>query len=160
MAVDILSTAQLEALIGCPKRVENTSARRRQDAQHYRLDYSARSETGDDAFVIFTRQNIRIADDYSAGLRWRSPSGEEVILVRCNGSSHRHSNALEAESFVDRCHAHWATERYASAGRRIDTYAQPVDAYGSLDGALHYLTRIANISGLDTTPDTQDLFKP
>lgn len=84
--------------------------------------------------------------------------GEEVILVRCNGSDHPHANALEGERFVGRCHVHTATERYASVGRKIESFARVEAAYRTLEGALHHLVELANISGLDTKPDQPSLF--
>lgn len=159
MTTDTISQEQLDALIGCAKRVEGPTGRERQEAQHRSRDYALRSEDGEYSFVAFTRQNVRVADDFSAGLRWIRPSGADVILVRCNGSSHAHRNALEDGGFADRCHVHLATERYVAADRRIETYAEPDDTYRTLAGALHRLTNIANIAGIETVPDHPDLFE-
>jgi Domain of unknown function DUF1828 len=50
--------------------------------------------------VIFTRQSTVIASCFSAGLRWKSKTGEDVILLRCNGADHEHFNAIERERSV------------------------------------------------------------
>jgi hypothetical protein len=79
--------------------------------------------------------------------------------MRCNGSDHEHMNPLERAQFKDVCHIHRATERYLAAGRKADHYAEPTRSYRTLGGALHHLTQLASISGLDTQPDEPDLFE-
>ena len=78
--------------------------------------------------------------------------------MRCNGSDHPHGNALERQKFGAQTHIHKASERYIVAGRKPETFALPTAEYQSLEGALHHLTELANISGLKTTPDEPDLF--
>lgn len=160
MQAESLTQAQIDLLIACPKQADGARARDRQEARHLQRDYRLQSEDGEHSFIAFTRQNVRLTDDFSAGLRWLSPSGVEVILVRCNGSSHAHNNAIEGDRFVGVCHVHRATERYVSVDRTIDTWAQPDESYRTLAGALHRLTNIANIRGIDTEPEHSDLFKP
>lgn len=158
MAIESLTDAQISELIRCPKQVGRTNPRSRVEGKHMRRDFSAASLDGSHEFVIFTRQSTVIPDNYSAGLRWKSKTGVEVILVRCNGGDHAHFNAVEGERFEGRCHVHLATERYASVGRKIESFARIEDDYKTLQGALDHLARIANISGLDTQPDERSLF--
>lgn len=158
MAIDSLTQAQIEELIACQKQVERPHVRTRQDGRHTRRDFDAHSADGRHEFVVFTRQSTVIPQSFSAGLRWRSKTGEDVILVRCNGSDHEHFNAIEAQKFTGQCHVHMATERYAAAGRKIESFARPDKGYRTLDGALHSLTQLAHITGLDTKPDELDLF--
>jgi predicted ATPase len=86
-----------------------------------------------------------------------SRSGEDVMLMRCNGNDHLHPNRLEGEAIRDQCHVHLATERYILAGLRVEGYAQPSENYQTLDGALHELAHRANISGLKTEADAKPL---
>jgi hypothetical protein len=158
MAVESLTDEQIADLLGCPKQVDRANPRSRQDGKHLRRDFDARSVDDRHYFVIFTRQSTVIPESFSAGLRWKSKTGEEVMLLRCNGSDHEHFNAIEGMRFSGTCHVHKATERYAAAGRKVESFALPDTAYRSLNGALHHLAQLANISGLDTQPDTPDLF--
>lgn len=159
MSVLTLTDAQIDALIACPKRVENPNSKGHIDGKHHRRDHNVISLDGAHSFVLFRRQSTLIPDSFSAGLRWRSKSGEDVILLRCNGSDHEHSNAIERQRFAAHQHVHRATERYILAGRKAECYAEATVIYSTLDGALHHLMKLANISGMPTQPDEPDLFK-
>lgn len=158
MAVETLTDEQIRSLLACHKRVENPHAKERTEGKHTRRDYRVESLDGKHRFSLFTRQSTRIASGFSAGLLWKSKTGEEVILLRCNGSDHAHPNTLERTRLVDQCHVHEATERYIASGKKSEGYAQATTIYRSLGGALHHLVQRANIGGLSTQPDEPDLF--
>lgn len=158
MAIETLTDAQIDELLSCAKRVDNPTSRAKTEGKHIRRDYRVTSTDGQHEFVLFSRQSTLIHESFSAGLRWRSKTGEEVILMRCNGSDHPHGNALERQRFSAQAHIHKASERYIVAGRKPETFALPTTEYQSLEGALHHLTELANISDLKTTPDEPDLF--
>ena len=159
MSIEALNQAEIDELIACPKRVTNPSSRPKTEGKHIRHDYQVASVDGRHEFVIFTRQSTMIAESFSAGLRWRSKTGEEVILMRCNGADHPHNNSLERSRFEFRCHVHQATERYLASGRKVDSFAEVTDAYRTLGGALHHLLKLTSISGLNTGPDETDMFQ-
>lgn len=161
MGMETLTDEQIAQLLAVPKRVENPQARERQEGKHTRRDYRVVSEDGAHRFSLFARQSTRIADGFSAGLLWHAKSGEEVILLRCNGSDHPHPNKIEQQRIEFQCHVHITTERYIQANRKPEGYAEATDAYRTLAGALHELARRANIRGLTTEPDgpiSHDLF--
>ena len=158
MSVLTLTDAQIDELLRTPKRVQNPASREREDGKHLRRDYRVASDDGRHEFVLFTRQSTVIKDGFSAGLRWRSKTGEEVILLRCNGADHPHVNALERDRFESEFHVHKATERYILAGKRSEGHAEATDAFRTLGGALNEVMRIATISGLTSKADEDDLF--
>lgn len=158
MALVTLTDAQIQDLLSCRKRVENPGSKARTEGKHVRRDFRVLSEDGRHEFVLFTRQSTLISDNFSAGLRWKSKSGEEVILMRCNGSDHPHGNSIECDEFGAQAHIHRATERYILAGKKAESFANPTEEYTTLSGALHELVRLANILGLETKPDEPDLF--
>jgi hypothetical protein len=158
MSVLTLTDAQIDDLLRMPKRVQNPASREREDGKHLRRDFRVVSEDGRHEFVLFTRQSTIIRNGFSAGLRWRSKTGEEVILLRCNGSDHAHVNALERDRFEAKFHVHRASEQYILAGKRSEGRAEPTDAFRTLGGALHEVMRLANISGLSSKADEDDLF--
>lgn len=158
MSVLMLTEAQIQDLMSCPKRVENPGSKSRTDGKHVRRDFRVVSVDGKQEFVLFTRQSTVIPESFTAGLRWRSNSGEEVILLRCNGADHAHGNAIEHEQFEAQQHIHTATERYLAAGRKAEGYALPTAKYSTMTGALHEVTRLANVAGLQTEADEPDLF--
>lgn len=158
MSLVTLTDAQIEDFVSCRKRVENPGSKVRTEGKHTRRDFRVHSEDGRHEFVLFTRQSTVINDNFSAGLRWKSKTGEEVILVRCNGSDHPHGNSIERDEFGAQTHIHRATERYIVAGKKAESFAKPTENYTTLAGALHELVRLANIVGLETKPDEPDLF--
>ena len=158
MAIDNLTDQRIGELIDCAKIVQRPNVRSKIEGKHERRDIAVRSVDDEHEFILFTRQSILLSNGFTAGLRWKSKSGEEIILLRCNGSDHEHMNAIERQRFADTCHVHRATERYAVAGRRVETFAVVDSSYRTLGGALHRLVEIAHISGLDTQPDEHDLF--
>lgn len=158
MSVLTLTDSQIDDLLRAPKRVQNPASREREDGKHLRRDYRVLSDDERHEFVLFTRQSTIIKDGFSVGLRWRSKTGEEVILLRCNGADHPHVNALERDRFEGEFHIHRATERYILAGKRSEGHAQTTHSFRTLAGALHEVMRIANITGLTSRADENDLF--
>lgn len=159
MGLETLTDEQIQTFLACAKRVLNPASKTRQDGKHMRRDFRVSSLDGQHEFVLFTRQSTLIDESFSAGLRWMSKTGEEPILLRCNGADHPHGNAIERTRFGAACHVHRATERYIALGKKTESYAEVNSAYSTLEGALHYLVQQANITGLATQPDQPSLFK-
>ena len=153
MGIEILTDDKIAQLLSAPKRVQNPQGREKLEGKHRRRDYRVLSEDGEHRFALFTRQSTKIPDGFTAGLLWHAKTGEDVVLLRCNGSDHPHPNVLESERIECKCHVHLATERYIQANRKSEGYAQETRAYHTLDGALHHLVQRANIQGLKTEPD-------
>lgn len=159
MLVALLTDKRIQELLAMPKAVVNRGARESAEGQSFRVDYKAVAREHDEEFVVFVRRHVEMRDSFTAGLRWHPKSAEDVILMRCNGSNHRHVNHIERTGFeVGHCHIHIATERYLLAGRQAEQYAETTTAYSTAKGALHELCKRCNISGLDTEPDELDLF--
>ena len=159
MSLLTLTDAEIDQLLGMPKQVQNPGSRERKEGKHLRKDFRVQSHDEKYEFVLFTRQSTVIHNGFSAGLRWCSKTGEDVILVRCNGADHPHVNALERDAFDSQFHIHRATAKYISAGKRSEGRADPTNRFRTLSGALHEIVRIGNISGLSTQPDEADLFE-
>jgi hypothetical protein len=159
MASINLTDDVIAKLISLPKAVENPGAKARTVGKHVQYDYRVLSIDGNHEFALFVRQSTVMHESFSAGLRWLSKTGESVTLIRMNGSSHPHTNKIEAERFDPTCHIHMATERYIAAGKKDEGYAEPTSEYKTSKGALHNLVKICNITGLKTTPDERDLFE-
>ncbi len=155
----LLSESRINELIAMPKTVVNKGARESKDGKVYRLEYRAVAQGFNEEFVVFVRRHVEMEENFTAGLRWIPKSGEPVILMRCNGGSHPHTNQLERTSFsIGHCHVHVATERYLTAGKNAEHYAETTEDYHTHKGALHKLCQLCNIYGLDTGPDEPDMF--
>ncbi len=159
MASDTLTDEQIAALLKMPKRVENPNTKTRSEGRHFRRDFRVISTDDTHEFALFTRQNLLLPHGFSAGLRWLAKSGDSVMLMRCNGSDHPHTNSVEHDRFEYVYHIHQATERYLAVGKKSEGYALPTKEYRTLNGALHHIVRQCNIAGLKTEPDEPDLFE-
>lgn len=157
MALETLNDEKIRELITCAKRVTNPSARAKSIDKDLRKDYRVSSSDNKHEFILFTRQSLLIPESFTAGLRWKSKTGEEIILLRCNGSDHIHGNKIEKTTFGPVCHIHYATERYIIAGKKVESFAEVTTQYETLAGALNQLVKIANITGIATEPDQPKL---
>lgn len=153
MSLETLNDERINELLTCLKRVNNPSVKEKLVDRDLRKDYRVSSLENQFEFILFTRQSTLIPESFTAGLRWKSKTGEEIILIRCNGSDHIHGNKLEQTNFGPACHVHIATERYILAGKKVESFAEVTNQYETLEGALNHLVKLANISGITTRPD-------
>jgi hypothetical protein len=160
MGGENLTDDKIAALITMPKRVTKPRARQRAVGKHEQVTYNALGSDSETTFQIFSRQSRKIADSYSCGLLWISPSGETVTLIRYNGPNHPHENPIEGERFEFRCHIHRASERYIAANKKAECFAETTDRYRTLNGALQCLVQDCAVSGLDVEPEnpTRNIF--
>ena len=153
MSLETLNGQKILELRTCLKRVTNPTAKEKLIDKDLRKDYRVSSLDSQHEFILFTRQNTLISENFTAGLRWKSKTGEEIILIRCNGSDHIHGNKIEQTKFGPACHVHIATERYILAGKKVESFAEETTEYETLEGALNHLVKLANIKGIVTNPD-------
>ena len=160
MTILDLTDAKIQSLLIKEKVVVNPRARQKHEAKHTRQDFEVKSKDGADDFRLFIRQSLVIQAGFSVGLVWISPSKEEAILMRCNGSDYLHRNRIEGSNFDEEFHIHIATERYVSAGLRAESYAEISKDYQNVNDAKHHLCRACNISGFEKDSDekTMSLF--
>lgn len=144
-----LTDEQIRELVEMEKRPRGKLSNPHRKAGHVERDLDLTDAKGRQRFVLYTRQNMRIPGDFSCGLRWRSPSGEDVMLARYNGRGHIHRNGIEGDRLEHTCHIHLATERYMRAGLAPEGHAEATTRYDSLDSALDALARDMNIQGLE-----------
>jgi hypothetical protein len=156
MGAEVLTDLRIRELTEVSKEVVSRS-KAKVKGRHQERDFELRGADGS-RFKIFHRQNTKLSDDFSCGIRWEAPSGESVVLARYNGSSHPHPNPIEGTRVDFRCHIHRATERYIRAGRQPETYAEETSTYSDLDGAVRLLAEEFHVSGL-VEKETQATFK-
>lgn len=142
-----LTDSKISELLLVEKRVMNPMVRKKIEGRHERVDYKIISIDEQYNFSLYTRQSTRLITNFSVGLRWVRRNEEDVMLIRCNGSNHRHTNAIENNAIHCVCHIHLATERYLSSSMPDDGFAKETNEYTNLDGALLYLIKKCNIGG-------------
>ena len=159
MSFESLTDEKIQQLLKMPKRVTNPKAREIADANHLKRDYTVKSDDGSEDFVLFTRQNKTVVDDFTCGLRWIAPGSEELMLARYNGASHLHPNRLEGNILQFVPHIHRTTEKYLRANLKPEGFAEEATRYKTMEGALNELVHDFNVAGLDTKPDHPELFQ-
>lgn len=158
MGAESLTDAEINRLLTMRKTVKRADRNFVESNRSLRADVDLEGEDGT-RFVVYARQNLRIVEDFSCGLRVKLASGEEVTLCRYNGPSHIHPNPLEDEKLEFVCHVHKATERYIAAGKKPEHFAERSDAYDTLKSAADQLAEDCNIKGLSLPPIQKDLFE-
>jgi hypothetical protein len=148
---DICSEELLFKLRTTPKRVTKWLAKNRMkpsdDPSHIEWTCEAISSDGE-LFIIYMRQSLGLEDDFSCGIAWKSPNGEQVTIARYNGSSHDHKNRSDGATFVQQCHIHQATVEAAQKGWSLENYAILAETYTCLDEAKTLLADDYAITGL------------
>ena len=93
-------------------------------------------------YILFLRRNKLSPLDFSIGLVFKDSDGMEYLLRRHNGAHpSKHTNEYEKRKGLPNAklpvcfHRHIATERYQTAGLRIDGYAERANDYNDLQGA-------------------------
>lgn len=153
----VLTDEEIDRLLALPKRVTNPRARKRSQRGSEQLNYEVESDTGE-VFKVYLRQNLKIPEGFSCGLRLVLKSGDTITLTRYNGSDHEHGNPLDGGKPLPRaCHIHRATQKYMLAGRKAEHFAETTDRYSNLDGAFKALIFDCNISGFDDNFDIKQI---
>lgn len=140
-----LTDSKIEEFIKVPKRLTNPKTKPVTKSGHIQKNYDVESQDGIYKFILYTRQNQMIGDDFSCGLKLLRKN-EEISLLRYNGKSHIHKNKIEKTSIVLQYHIHRATERYINNPIcKHDGFAEITDKYFDLDSAFLCLTKDCNI---------------
>lgn len=151
---DIVSDDLLTRLRYSPKTVTKWIAVNRPKLKHIESTCEAISD-GEDEFQIYMRQSQLLVDNFSCGIKWKSPDGAWITLARYNGSSHTHENKTDGRKIVNACHVHQITVEAVLQGWDHENYATATDLYSDLDGAKLALSADFSINGL--TPDSEQL---
>ena len=146
----VLSDDQIQSYLNEKKAIPTTRLRavRWKDKEGHRQKTIDLDQIDPDySFQIFERQSRYNPLDFSVGLYLRfTTSNEKIILIRCNGNSHRHPNRLEGQIISRKFHVHKATQRYMETGvDKPESYAKETTEYSDIEGAFQYLCREANI---------------
>ena len=147
---------ELDALRSIPKRITNPGARwlekpKGRPAHQQRSFQASGGQDAEARFLVYQRQNLVDASDFSCGIAYLPRGAPPLTLARYNGPSHEHGD------IVYRTHIHRASEKAIAAGRKAESDATESDRFESLEGALACLMEDFNVSGLKAQLDTRRL---
>ena len=159
MGLEVITDELIEKLLTVKKTVDNPRARIKNEDGNERVNFNLSDDEGN-KFVLYQRQNtiLGMDDDFSCGLSWVMPSGENFTLVRYNGPSHNHPNKIEGNKVGLVTHIHKSSKRYLEETGKADGYAEATTKYKTLEGAVASLTADCNIHGLKIKFDQNELF--
>ena len=150
---------ELANLRKLPKSVKNPGARWAQKPKgqpsHKQRNFKAECTTEDGQvhrFQIYQRENLSDPLDFSCGIVYQPPGGQQLTLARFNGPSHQHGDIHY------QTHIHTATAAAIAAGRKPEHIAKVTKDYRTLEGALARLLHDFNMSGKLADPDQPTLF--
>lgn len=152
MAPDDLDDVGIARLLEIPKTVKHRPKKARSKPGHHQWEWQIDSVDGVYCFAVYARLSQDNPEDFSCGIRWVMPTGEDLILMRCNGPSHIHVNRLERSRLEFIAHRHLATERYLRAGLSVDGYAEPCAEFMTISQALQVVARKCSIEGTMVLP--------
>lgn len=164
---NILQEEEIQRLITVNKTVLNPGVRWKEGEGSKRKDFELEGPNKE-SLSLKVRQNTNLTvpnriNDFSVILMFHSPQGENYILLRYNGPSHRHFNKIEKNWLEKIPHIHTATERYQRDIGKIDGFAEPAEGkYHDLDSALRAMCADCNITGVNfnSNPTNQlDIWK-
>lgn len=156
----ILPDADISLLLSLQKPVEDEDWRGRlfPPGEVTLTDFRARVDLGDlpssspmrGRMHLYSRRNLdpAVHGDWSVGLVYTDYAEHSYRVLRCNGPHPTpHTNRLENVTFTALPHIHRLTERYQAHKRtKGDGYAEPTDAYSSMEGALEHLATLVNLT--------------
>ena len=149
----MLTQQRIQELIRLPKTIirRRPSSGYQEESGSRRCDLDLRSHGQDDGtFGVFIRQNLRFAENFSIGLRYRAdlPLGA-IILLRYNGPHGERSRAPDGH--YAKPHIHRITQQEITSG---STQPQErdrtiTDKYATLEQALWVFFNDAGVSNHD-----------
>ena len=146
MVTKLYTEAELDALRSTPKRITNPGARwlekpKARPAHRQRSFQAAGEDQAEERFLVYQRQNLDDASDFSCGIAFLPRGAPPLTLARYNGPSHEHGDS----------------EKAIAADKKAESDAAESDRFESLEGALACLMEDFNVSGMRAQPDTRRL---
>lgn len=115
--------------------IERLHLKERKDSAHSEASCAMSGVKGHHFRINIRKSNLNPIDFSIILIYEDTKSHTDYILVRYNGDHGSHKNVIEKE-LIEGCHIHTATERYQSAGLRIDSYAVTTKDYSSYNTAF------------------------
>jgi hypothetical protein len=143
-----LTDEQIKDLIEERKRVpkdflKKLVAKPKNHRKHTEAELMVKGDKGH-KFILAAHKHVDNPKSFSVMLRYMDEKqNKQYILMRCNGSSHRHTNTIEKET-TSGCHIHVATKRYFDMGDVTSGFAYATEEYSSYSGAMDTLIKLCN----------------
>lgn len=114
---------------------------------HKKKEVRVSNARGEKVFVVFWRQNSRNQLDFTVGLAYEVPgSNARINLIRCNGNSHFHEDAISGQKINFDFHIHRAREECVQLGSEPECFAQSTNKYNNIDDGFAFLCVLSNIT--------------
>lgn len=149
-----LTDAQLDDMRCTPKTISNPGARWVTKGSHREKNYHlVATRNSEEKYRVFVRVSEHNESVFSVGIIRVFGPDEALVLARYNGGYHPHRNVIEKTKVPAVCHRHIATERYIKAGHDPDGFAEPINDYNTVEGAIATLCQHCCIGTEDSVPD-------
>ena len=137
--------SRINELIGCDKLITEAPTRDfKEEYRHRRKDF--RLQAVDDPrllFIVFIRQSLEFAEDFSLGLVYLSEDGKKMTMIRYNGQHDQSNDPYDLAKPHFQYHIHKATPENLNDGRYDKHPATATPLYASFTEATQeFLTAI------------------
>lgn len=131
------SADKIDDLIAGPKIIADAPSREfREENRHRRKDMRLLAAGGETRqFIVFIRQSVEFAEDFSLGLIYLSAEGKRITLIRYNGQHEQSNDPLQLMDTHFQYHIHKATPDNLNNGRFEKHPASSTKSYGSFEEA-------------------------
>jgi hypothetical protein len=137
---------EFQNLITCPKRIAvkpKKDAVIQKGSEQYGFQLAAMADATQ-KFRVFLRKNTTFAENFSVGMDYLAPVGDDLCLVRFNGY-HAHRNQVGDQAYFEDFHIHQATEEALSQGLKAENFASPTQDYRTFEEAIAAFWKHVNI---------------
>ena len=137
----MLTDRQIGDLIARPKVIVKKEPVRgyKEENRHKRCDLELEAlPPSDDAFTVFTRQNLMFLENFSIGLRYQTndPKFGTITLVRYNGPHGEYSQNPDGHYAVPHIHRITETEMASGSTQPQERDRAITDRYSTFETAL------------------------
>jgi hypothetical protein len=160
LSIDELVTCH-KAMLDPPSReFKDENRHRRKDMRLYDIADPKRT------FMVFIRQSLEFAEDFSLGLVYLSPDARRLTLIRYNGQHDQSNDPYDRAKTHFQYHIHKATPENLNNGRNDKHPALSSNDYASFEEATAAFLAAINLrhedvrnhfSGMDILPLFRDL---
>lgn len=140
----------LDDLIGCRKTITDPPKKNLSSLYgHKRNGFKAKCEDGRQ-FTVFIRISEKFEENFSIGLKFDSPEGESITLLRCNGPHGEYLDPNAQPHWHSDYHYHRANIRNIDLGKKPEAGGTHTIEYASYRQALRFFLRTTAIQWTDS----------
>ena len=140
------SPDDIDRLLGCPKKITKPPRKEmKAERGSLRNNLELISVDGSDRFSVFLRQNERLKEGFSIGLKYHPADGQSFNVFRCNGPHGNHLDIKREGHSHYHYHIHMVDVNSLNDGFILERSAEMTDGYASFEEAIGFFFKKINL---------------